>query len=239
MVKNYHAYKQWQWLSPEKEPVWLKHLDPVFCETNEEMKLTSSATKTFFLNEQDGEYEEERNCEEDVFSGADDMDENNELESEIEASNELNIGNATSGDKRKVVVAPHRKAKQVRSNKQALSEIANGLKALAETSQKNNKMMIEEERKREERYLSFRREEAEKNRQHELLIAQIFANASQPQFPYRSQPGHQGNSSTSSTSDPYQPVQDDIRRDSSFILSDSMVFLTLSILGAFTGFRSH
>ena len=82
-------------LSPEKEPVWFKHLDPVFCETNEEMKLTSSATKTSFLNEQDGEYEEERNCEEDVFSGADDMDENNELESEIEASNELNIGNAT------------------------------------------------------------------------------------------------------------------------------------------------
>ena len=154
------------------------------------MKLTSSATKTSFLNEQDGEYEEERNGEEDIFSGADEMDENNELESEIEASNELNIGNATSGNKRKVVVAPHRKAKQVRSNKQALSEIANGLKALSETSQNNNKMMIEKERKREERYILFRREKMEKNRQHELLIAQIFSNASQPQFPYCSQPGH-------------------------------------------------
>ena len=51
-------------------------------------------------------------------------------------------------------------------------------------------MMIVEERKREERYLSFQREEAEKNRQHELRIAQISANTSQPQFPYRSQPGH-------------------------------------------------
>ena len=99
------------------------------------------------------------------------------MESETEARNELNIGNATSGDKRKVVVAPHRKAKQVRSNKQALSEIENGLKALVEISQKNNKMMIEEERKREERYLSFRSEEAEKNRQHKLLITQTFANA--------------------------------------------------------------
>ena len=66
--------------------------------------------------------------------------------------------------KRKVVVAPHRKAKQVRSNKQTLSEIANGLKALAENSRKYNKMMIEEERKLEERYLSFQREEVEKNR---------------------------------------------------------------------------
>ena len=74
------------------------------------------------------------------------------------------IGNATSGYKRKVVVAPHRKAKQVRSNKQTLSEIANRLKALAENSRKYNKMMIEEERKLEERYLSFQREEVEKNR---------------------------------------------------------------------------
>ena len=90
------------------------------------------------------------------------------------------------------------------------------MKALVETSQKDNKMMIEEERKREERYLSFRREEEEKNREYEPLIAQIFANASQPQFPYRSLPGHQINSSTSSTSDQYQPVQDDIRRDSFF-----------------------
>ena len=77
-------------------------------------------------------------------------------------------------------------------------------------------MVIEEDRKREERYLSFQREETEKNREHELLIAQIFANAPQPQFPYRSQPGHQGNSSTSSTYDPYQPVQHDIRRVFSF-----------------------
>ena len=76
-------------------------------------------------------------------------------------------------------------------------------------------MMIEEEGKREEKYLSFQREGAEKDRQHELLIAQIFANVSQPLFPYRSQPCHQGNSSTFLTSDPYQPVQDDIRRDSS------------------------
>ena len=46
-------------LSPEKEPVWFKHLDPVFCKTFEEIKLTSSATETSFLNEKDGEYEEE------------------------------------------------------------------------------------------------------------------------------------------------------------------------------------
>ena len=87
-------------LSPEKKPVRFKHLDPVFCETNDEMKLTSSATATSSLMKQDGEYEEEQNLEEDIFSSANDMDGNNELESEIEASNKINIGNVTSGDKR-------------------------------------------------------------------------------------------------------------------------------------------
>ena len=157
-----------------------------------------------FTNDQGRDYEEERNDEEDLFSGADDMNKSNGLKKEIELSNELNIRNVTLGDKRKVVVLSHRKAKQVRSNKQALTEIANGLKGLAEASQKNNKMMIEKERKWEERYLSFWRKEAEKNRQHEFLIAQVFANPSWPQFPYRFQPGVQGNSSTSSTSDSYQ-----------------------------------
>ena len=100
-------------LSPEKEPVWFKHLDPAFCETNEEMKLTSSATETSFLNEQDGEYEEERNGEDDIFSGADDMDESNELESEVEASNELNIGNATSATKEKWLWHPIEKLRKL------------------------------------------------------------------------------------------------------------------------------
>ena len=44
--------------------------------------------ETSFLNEQNEEYEEEQNGKEDIFSDAEDMNENNELESEIEASNE-------------------------------------------------------------------------------------------------------------------------------------------------------
>ena len=44
------------------------------------------------------------------------MEQNNEMESEIEASNKLNIGNATSGDKRRVVVAPHRNLPREQKN---------------------------------------------------------------------------------------------------------------------------
>ena len=49
-----------------------------------------------------------------------------------------------------MAVTPHRKAEQVGSNQQALiGEIANGLKELAENSQKNNKMVIKEEKNQE------------------------------------------------------------------------------------------
>ena len=62
-------------LSPEKEPVRFKHLDPIFIETNGEMKLSSSAAETAFLNEQDKEHEEKQNDEEDIFCEADKIDE--------------------------------------------------------------------------------------------------------------------------------------------------------------------
>ena len=76
------------------------------------MKLFSSATETSFLNKHDREYEWLEGYIQWIKMTW--MDEKNELKSETEASDELNIGNATSGNKRKVVVAPHRKAKQVK-----------------------------------------------------------------------------------------------------------------------------
>ena len=60
MVENYHVHKEWQcFITKERTG----------------MVQTSSATETSFLNQQDGEYEEERNGEEDIISGADNMDE--------------------------------------------------------------------------------------------------------------------------------------------------------------------
>ena len=54
---------------------------------------------------------------------------------------------------------------------------------MAETSLKRFKMMAEEDKKREKRYMAFRRAEAEKNWEHELRIAEIFARAAQSTSP--------------------------------------------------------
>ena len=77
------------------------------------MKVTCSAMEISFSNEQGRGYEEKQNDEQDIFSGADDMGENDDLKSEIEISNELNIGNVTSRDKKKSLSYPIEKLRKL------------------------------------------------------------------------------------------------------------------------------
>ena len=66
-------------------------------------------------------------------------------------------------------------SKPIRFKKQALSEIASELKALADLSVRQYQMMMEAERKREERNMAFRKVESEKTRVHKLCIVEIFS----------------------------------------------------------------
>ena len=72
-----------------------------------------------------------------------------------------------------------KKSKPMRLKKQALSEIASELKALADSSVRQYQMTIEAERKREERNMAFRKVESEKKRVHELRIVEIFSRSCQ------------------------------------------------------------
>ena len=45
-------------IPPGKEPRWFKHLNPVFCETNETIILSSSAADTSFVNERNENHDE-------------------------------------------------------------------------------------------------------------------------------------------------------------------------------------
>ena len=51
-------------LAPLNEPLWFKHMDPVFSETNAEIRLSSSARETSFVQE-DGESNDSDSNEED------------------------------------------------------------------------------------------------------------------------------------------------------------------------------
>ena len=91
-----------------------------------------------------------------------DVDIGEENIQDFEDATTLDTGESQETNKQKIVVAPHKKRQQVRSNKQALSEVANSLKVMAETSLRHFKMMAEEDKRREGRYMAFRREEARK-----------------------------------------------------------------------------
>ena len=75
----------------------------------------------------------------------------------------------------RLIVAPHQKRKVVRSQTQALSELSNTLKLMAESQAKRHKKGLEADKKRDEALMAFKREEAQKNREHEIKIAEIYA----------------------------------------------------------------
>ena len=117
--------------------------------------------------------------------------------------------------------APEKKGRTAAADKQALSEIASGLKALADSSTRQHQMLIKAEREREERYMAFHKEESEKNREYESRIAEILSRSHQQfpmQQPQQSVTSHiesqflsyhmqtlSSSRSTRKVSDPYQP----------------------------------
>ena len=73
-----------------------------------------------------------------------------------------------------MVVAPHKKGKQVRTNKQALSEIARRLNAAVVAQSKRFERQLKANEEREQQRLEFREREAERDRNHEYRMAQLF-----------------------------------------------------------------
>ena len=77
--------------------------------------------------------------------------------------------------KRKIVVKPRRKKKDHHSQTQALAYLSEGMTQMIESQSKRDKAVIEFERERDQKVFEFNRLEAEKNHEHELKIAQLFA----------------------------------------------------------------
>ena len=77
---------------------------------------------------------------------------------------------------KRLIVAPHRRRKVVRSQTQALSELSNTMKLMTESQAKRHKKALKRTKKG-----TFRRE-AQKNREHEIKLAEIYARImAQPQ----------------------------------------------------------
>ena len=65
----------------------------------------------------------------------------------------------------------------VRSQQQALSHLAASVEQLASSAAKNKRLRIEANLERDKMLINFKRDEAQKNREHNIQMTQIFANA--------------------------------------------------------------
>ena len=129
-------------LASGKQPKWYKILNLVFTATYEDLEITgNSADISFSLNEGDDESDisEKEYSQESDSSGV-----NNE---DVPGDEETTC---SSKGKTKLVVAPHKKRRVVRSQNQALSHMANGMEDLPSSQIKRAKLMIEADRKRDE-----------------------------------------------------------------------------------------
>ena len=80
-----------------------------------------------------------------------------------------------------LVVAPHKKRAVVRSQTQGLSQLAAGNKSLPESQASRHKKEMEENRRRDEMFFQFQREQRELDRQHESRTMQLIMTMQQQQ----------------------------------------------------------
>ena len=76
---------------------------------------------------------------------------------------------------KELVAAVHKKRNQIRSSKQAPTEVAKAMQNMTESQVKRMKMTLDAEQKREERRRKDLLEEAKRDRKHELEISKIYA----------------------------------------------------------------
>ena len=156
----------------KSNPEWYEKIDSILGDTNTDLvnELVSFA-----------DYDSDK----DLYDDSEDDDESNN------ANKEDKVENVSANKKKSIVEKPHKKRKAVRSQTQALRQLAGGMTKLIEIQVKRRKEQVEFEKERHRSFSELKKEEAEKNRRHELEIAKIFTssiNSSQQQRHFRYTP---------------------------------------------------
>ena len=140
-------------------PAWYSDLDLVLGDTNAGLEdvVSESAETSYGQDVLENENSNQSTDE--------------ELEEVLNDNSEL-TQSQESIIRKQIVVKPHQKRKAIRSQTQALSHLAGGMTQMIESQAKRHKALLEFERARDRNFMEFKQVEAEKNRQHELQIAQ-------------------------------------------------------------------
>lgn len=171
---------------PINEPKWFNILNPIFADTLGDINdVASSSSDVLNENEQSDDCSSS-NDELDVSSAT--VNDNFDLGEKTLEENISSSSSSSNGNKRKstkpALVAKPCLRKKVKSQTQAIHEIAKSFNKLGGMQQKRSDMMAAMEKERQSAFLNFQREQAELNRKHELemlkLMMQFNTNPAQP-----------------------------------------------------------
>ena len=161
--------------SPKTEPEWFTILNPIFSDTMGSMDTASSPSDV--LSEESSASDEETSTKERV----EDSDSVDEMSGAAGSSD-------SSGEKKRkpkkafLQVKPCAQ-KRVKSQSQAIQEMAKSFSALGEVQQRRAEMMADADKERQAEFLRFQREQAELNRQHELKMMEMMMKFTNPPNP--------------------------------------------------------
>ena len=151
--------------SPIQEPEWYRIINPIFSDTHGNMEVASQASDVLSDDPNDSETSD---TDEAVgsHSGYQEDDESADLPDTSDSGKQ-------TATKRKVEVKPLNHKKRIRSQSQAMNEIAKSFQSLGESQQQRCEKMMEADKERHTEFLAFQKEQAELNRQHELKMLEI------------------------------------------------------------------
>jgi len=173
--------------APIEEPQWFTILNPIFSDTMGDMNVASSPSDVLSHCSTSDEETDTPN------TSNQDPDEDEASGDSLDGTVGGESSSSSGGTKRKKKL-PQLQAKpcikkKVRSQTQAIQEMAKSFSVLGESQQTRSELMVEAEKERQAEFLKFKREQAELNRQHEVKMMEVIMKFRNPPAPVHYQHG--------------------------------------------------
>ena len=164
--------------SPENEPTWFNIINPILADSNKGLEdVVSNPSETSFVVESVINRRQPLTSDEDSGSSSEISDiSDTEVGGNDNTEHTVDQSSTPVAKPNKLVTKPHQKRGYVRSQTQAMSQLAASVNKLADVSSKKAKL----ENEGRLAMLKFKREEGEANRKHEIELASLYLRMRNP-----------------------------------------------------------
>jgi hypothetical protein len=174
--------------SPIQEPEWYTIINAVFSDTHGNLEIASKArdvlsddSESDVSNSEDTELADIEQGWEADHSDASNLPKGSDSGTECDTKKKLL--------KKGLEAKPFPRRKRIRTQGQAINEIAKSFNTMGESQQRRSEIMMQAENERHTEFIAFQREQAKLNRQHELKMLEVIMKHSN--WPSQQQPPQQ------------------------------------------------